>query len=100
MVCGNAIAEIEGEKKYVAMNLWQWHCRNMMKKKHLLQLVCGNDIAEIEERYKKKVRIFLSFQYFFLSKHFGLPCSFMVKVPYETDKVISSTLILILKCTL
>ena len=31
LVCGNAIAEIEG-KKIVGMNLWQWHCRNRMKK--------------------------------------------------------------------
>ena len=34
LVCGNAIAEIEG-KKIVGMNLWQWHCRNRMKKKIL-----------------------------------------------------------------
>ena len=65
--CGNDIAEIGGkkfyfswflaiplpklrEKKLVGMNLWQWHYRNRMKKKKLLQLVCGNGIAEIEER--------------------------------------------------
>ena len=74
MVCGNAIAEIEGEK-----NMWQWHCRNRMKKKNLLQLVCGNDIAEIEERYKKKVRIFLSFQYFFFIETFWFAMFFYGK---------------------
>ena len=42
-------------------------------------VVCGNGIAEIEERYKKKVRIFLFFQYFFLLKQFGLSRSSMTK---------------------
>ena len=34
LVCGNAIAEIEGKKKkkLVGMNLWQWHYWNRMKK--------------------------------------------------------------------
>ena len=52
LVFGNAIAKIEGKKKLVGMNLWQWHYRNCIKKKkkNLLQLVCGNGIAEIEER--------------------------------------------------
>ena len=27
LVCSNGIAQIEGKKK-VAINLWQWHCRN------------------------------------------------------------------------
>ena len=34
------------------MELWQWHCRNRMKKK-FFQLVCGNAIAEI--RGQKKI---------------------------------------------
>ena len=39
LVCGNAIAEIEGKKKkLVAMNLWQWHCRNRMKKKKFVAI--------------------------------------------------------------
>ena len=67
LVCGNAIAEIEGEKcgnefvamtsmalpiaeiegkKIVGMNFWQWHCQNR-RKKNLFMLVCGNAIAEI-----------------------------------------------------
>ena len=52
------------------------------KKKYIVKkkfVVCGNSIAEIEERYKKKVCIFLFFQYFFLLKQFGLSCSFMTK---------------------
>ena len=28
LVFGNTIAEIEGKKKLVGMNLWQWYCRN------------------------------------------------------------------------
>ena len=84
-ICGNGIAEIGREKKRVAIDLWQWHCWNRRKKK-LLQLVCGNGIVEIEERDIKKGCIFLFFQYFFWLKQFGLSCSFMVKVPYETDK--------------
>ena len=47
LVCGNGIAQIEGKKKKVAIDLWQWHCRNRREKK-LLQLVCDNGIAEIE----------------------------------------------------
>ena len=31
----------------MAIDLWQWHCRNRREKK-LLQLVCGNGIAEIK----------------------------------------------------
>ena len=46
LVCGNAIAEIEG-KKNVRMNLWQWHCRNRKGKKKESQLICGNGIVEI-----------------------------------------------------
>lgn len=32
LICGNGIAEIEG-KKIVAIDLWQWNCRNKRKKK-------------------------------------------------------------------
>ena len=52
--------------------MWQW--------------ICGNGIAEIDERHKKKYAYSYSFSIFFLPKQFGLSCSFMVKVPYETDK--------------
>ena len=38
------------KKKKVAIDLWQWHCRNRREKK-LLQLVCGNGIAEIGEKF-------------------------------------------------
>ena len=34
------------------MELWQWHCRNRIKKKKIFQLVCGNAIAEIGEEKK------------------------------------------------
>ena len=81
----NGITEIGGKKNcpnwFMAMSLpklrgggemWQW--------------ICGNGIAEIEERYKKKYAYSYSFGIFFLPKQFGLSCSFMVKVPYETDK--------------
>ena len=70
--------------------MWEWICGNgiaeIVYKKNLLQLVCGNAIAEIEERYKKKYAYSYSFNIFFWPKQFGLSCSFMVKVPYETDK--------------
>ena len=49
---------------------------NRMEKKIV---VCGNGITQIDERYKKKVCIFLFFQNFFLLKQFGLSCSFMTK---------------------
>ena len=45
MVCTGNFSK--KEKKKVAIDLWQWHCRNRREKK-LLQLVCGNGIAEIE----------------------------------------------------
>ena len=47
------VAEIGGKKIFVAIGLWQWHCRNKRKKKWL-QLVCGNGIVEIEGKKKKK----------------------------------------------
>ena len=55
---------------------------NKNKKEFIVKkkfVVCGNGIAEIEERYKKKVRIFLFFQYFFLLKQFGLSRFSMTK---------------------
>ena len=124
LVCGNAIAEIEGKKK---KNLWEWICGNGITeigwKKILLQLVCGNGIAEIEER-QQKVHIFLFFQYFFFTEIIWFVTFFYGKIIYETDPISStlilhavkknkkkyvdskqiwidsSTLILILKCTL
>ena len=100
-----------------------------MKKKILLQLVCGNAIAEIEERYNKKIHIFLFFQYFFFTETVWFVMFFYGKNTLRTDKdkfkyidfyskvhavnknkkkytdskhirIDSSILILILKCTL
>ena len=31
-ICGNGIAKIGGKKKFVAVGLWQSHCRNRGKK--------------------------------------------------------------------
>ena len=66
LVCGNAIAEIEG-KKIVAMNLWQWHCRNRMKKKivaiGLWQWQCRNR-GEI----KKNTHILILSVFFFFTE--------------------------------
>ena len=37
LICGNGIAEIEG-KKIVAMNLWQWRCRNRREKENFVAI--------------------------------------------------------------
>ena len=73
-ICGNGIAEIGWKKKFVAIVLWQWHCRN-------------------REKIKKKVCIFLFFQYFFFTKIIWFVTFFYGKSNLWTDPI-SSTLIL------
>ena len=46
-ICDNGIAEI-GKKKFVAIGLWQCHCRNRGKK------FCGNCGNVIAENGRKK----------------------------------------------
>ena len=122
LVCGNAIAEIEG-KKIVGMNLWQWHCRNRMKKTivaiGLWQWHCRNR-GEIKKKYAYSYSFsnFLTEIIWFVTFFNGksnlrnIPyfkyidfahCKQNKKKKYIDSKQIridSSTLILILKCTL
>ena len=73
LICGNGNAEIEGKKNcgnefvamalpkqegkffFVAIGLWQWHCRNRWKRgKNCLMF--GNGIAEIGNWKREKER--------------------------------------------
>ena len=68
LVCGNAIAEIEGKK-----------CGNEFEQDGKEKLLFVAMALLKQMRDIKKVRIFLFFQYFFLLKQFGLSRSSMTK---------------------
>ena len=57
-ICGNGITEIGGKIFFVAIGLWQCHCRKWEEKKIV--------VAEIWEGIKKKV---LRPQYFYNKSH-------------------------------
>ena len=82
--CDNGITEIGGKK-----NCPNWFVAMSLPK--LRGGKCGNKFVAMalpkqRRDIKKKYAYSYSFSIFFLMKQFGLSYSFMVKVPYETNK--------------